>query len=59
MLEFILNLGRIYIVLGLLITFSFSFINYISDDKENEFTFSETLSCIFFYPIILHYVFKK
>jgi hypothetical protein len=42
MLEFILNqlffLGKIYIITGSLVTLSFVFINYIAQDKENEFT---------------------
>jgi hypothetical protein len=39
MLEFILDqflvLGQIYIILGLLVTFTFLCINYITRDKEN------------------------
>ena len=63
MLEFILNqllyLGKIYIILGLLITFTFMCINYVTRNKENEFTFSETLGFIFFYPVILYYIFNE
>lgn len=63
MLEFILNqlllLGQIYIILGLLVTFTFLYINYIVKDKENEFTFIESLGFIFFYPIVLYYAFKR
>ncbi len=63
MLEFILNqlllLGQIYIILGLLVTFTFLCINYIVKDKENEFTFIESLGFIFFYPIVLYYAFKR
>lgn len=63
MLESILNqlliLGQIYIILGLLITFTFLCINCIIKDKENEFTFIESLGFIFFYPIILYYAFNK
>lgn len=62
MLEFILNqllvFGKIYVILGLLVTFTFLCINYITRDKENEFTFAESLGCIFFYPIILYYAFN-
>jgi hypothetical protein len=63
MLEFILDqflvLGQIYIILGLLVTFTFLCINYIVKDKENEFTFSESFGLIFFYPVILYYAFNK
>jgi hypothetical protein len=63
MLEFILNqlliFGKIYVILGLLITFTFMCINYVTRDKENEFTFSETLGFIFFYPVILYYILNK
>lgn len=63
MLEFILDqlliFGKIYIILGLLIAFTFSCIHYAFRDKENEFTFNETLGVIFFYPIILYYIFNK
>jgi NADH:ubiquinone oxidoreductase subunit 3 (subunit A) len=63
MLEFILDqflvLGQIYIILGLLVTFTFLCINYITRDKETEFTFIESLGFIFFYPVILYYAFNK
>lgn len=59
MLEFILSLGKIYMITGFLITFSFTLINHLAQDKENEFTFSESLSFMFFYPFILYYIFNK
>ena len=63
MLEFILNqlffLGKIYIITGSLVTLSFVFINYMAQDKENEFTLGESLSFIFFYPVILYHIFNR
>lgn len=63
MLEYILNkllvLGEIHIIIGSSLTLLFTLFNYMNDDEENNFTFTECLTVIFFYPIVLYYAFKK